>query len=399
MSQNYVPNGTMLVCMTGTKMSRLQVSHQSNSKMLDGRLIGTCLDKMEDNHYCMLMSTVGAAIGALAGLAMSAALGVGVIGVALLVVGGAFAGSLINRIPCICAMITMPFWIPPHPTVRIAGIHALPEKSLLPCMLGGPVKIMMLDMPKVIAYAKLCEDSYKEVSEGNIDGYEEATGVVDTSMLNDEASGLFARLYKSGDNYVLVFRGTEKGNWKDIKTDGIQGAGLTAEQYQKATELTAKIKKALKDNPDTQNTTFELAGHSMGGGEAALSAADNDLEAYTFNAAGVHENSYKYKDENGKPVTMKENIYAFHAQDRDILNTLQDNRSVLSFVPILGDILIITKGLPTAAGQRIGMETDASIMDLINLKGHGIEDDSPLFKSLQKELQDYKPVSVKSVTI
>jgi hypothetical protein len=81
------------------------------------------------------------------------------------------------------------------------------------------------------------------------------------------------------------------------------------------------------------------------------------------------------------------------------LNTLQDNRSVLSFIPILGTILVMTDGLPHAAGQRIGMETDAKIIDLINLKGHDIDDDSPLFKSLQKELQDYKPVSVKSITI
>jgi hypothetical protein len=144
-------------------------------------------------------------------------------------------------------------------------------------------------------------------------------------------------------------------------------------------------------------TARELAGHSLGGGEAALAAADNNLEAYTFNAAGVHENTYKHKDAKGNPVTRKENVYAFHAQDRDVLNTLQDNRSVLNWVPGLGFLLSITEGLPSAAGQRIGIETDASL-----LSGHSIE---PLRNALGQEkiikANDIKAngVTVKAETI
>jgi hypothetical protein len=196
---------------------------------------------------------------------------------------------------------------------------------------------------------------------------------------------------------VLVFRGTDidKGAaelFKDAKTDVKQALGMEDEQYEKAAELAKEINKILKSDPKTQNAELELAGHSLGGGEAALAAADNNLEAYTFNAAGVHENTYKHKDAKGNPETRKENIYAFHAQDRDILNTLQDSKSILNWVPGLGFLLSATKGLPAAAGQRIGMKTDASL-----LTGHSI---GPLRDALgQKNIITLQDITVKAETI
>jgi len=401
MSQKYVPDGTMLVCTTGTKMSRLKVTNQSMSRMSDGRLIGTFKDKMEDNLYCVLLNTAGAAVGAICAGALAVALGVTALLAAAAVVGGAFAGSLINRIPCICAMISSPVWMLPHPTVRIGGLLALPEKAFLPCTLGGPVKIMMLDLVKALTYAKLCDDSYKDVSDGMIDGWEEDTEFSKKFKMKVEQSGFFARLYKSGDNYVLVFRGTDADIkkpgelWKDAKTDVKQAIGMKDEQYEKAAQLTKEIKDELKENPETQDANLEVAGHSLGGGLAATASADSDVEAYTFNAAGVHDSTYK-KDENGNPIKNKENVYAFHAQDGDMLNTLQDNRSVLSWVPGLGFLLAVRKGLPPAAGERIGMETDASFLDLITFKGHGLE---KLKKAIEEESKKQKPITVKAETI
>lgn len=377
-------------------MSRLKVTNQNRTRICGQRLQGTYLDKMEDNHYCMLLNTVGAAAGAICAGVLAVAAGVAALGVVAAVVGGAFVGSLINRIPCICAMISAPMWTLPHPTVRISGILALPEKALLPCMLGGPVKIMLLDIPKVMAYSKLCDDSYNDVSDDTKIGvWEEETEISKQVKMKDDESGLFARLYKSGDNYVLVFRGTDTDKGiteflKDAKTDARQALGMKDKQYDKASELAAQINEKLKRDPKTQNVKLELAGHSLGGGEAALAAADNNLEAYTFNAAGVHQNTYNDKDARGNPVTRKENIYAFHAQDRDILNTLQDNRSILNWVPGLGFLLLKTKGLPSAAGQRIGLETDASL-----LSGHNIE---PLRDALTNTIITEK-ITVKAETI
>jgi hypothetical protein len=177
--------------MTGTKMSRLKVTNQNRTRICGKRLQGTFLDKMEDNHYCVLLSTVGAAVGAICAGVLAVALGVTVLGLAAAVVGDAFVGSLINRIPCICAMITAPMWTLPHPTVRISNILALPEKALLPCMLGGPVKIMLLDIPKVIAYSKLCDDSYNDVSQENVEDWEEETEISRQVKMVDKSSGFF----------------------------------------------------------------------------------------------------------------------------------------------------------------------------------------------------------------
>ncbi len=79
--------------------------------------------------------------------------------------------------------------------------------------------------------------------------------------------------------YTYATAGTEPG-WKDIKADIVQPFGFS-KQYSKSAENAKRISSELG------STELTFVGHSLGGGEAALSAMLTDRKAVTFNAAGV----------------------------------------------------------------------------------------------------------------
>ena len=99
-------------------------------------------------------------------------------------------------------------------------------------------------------------------------------------------SGFYAALYSSDGQYVLTFRGTE--GWKnipDVATDVLQVFWLPTTQYDVAADITKYI-AALHPN-------LILTGHSLGGGMAQYSAAQNssNTKAVVFNAAGLQINN------------------------------------------------------------------------------------------------------------
>ena len=114
--------------------------------------------------------------------------------------------------------------------------------------------------------------------------------------------------------YVYAFAGTAgKG---DKKADIEQPFGFS-EQYHKAAYNAKIISDALQP-PHWQELSF--TGHSLGGGEAALSALVADRKAITFNAAGVSDDT-----------KMTEGVSTFKSEERieayimvvDPLNALQ----------------------------------------------------------------------------
>ena len=399
MGQNYIPDKTMLLCTTGTKMSRLKVTNQNTVRMPNGRLIGTYLDKMEDNLFCTLLSTVGAAVGAICVGALAVALGATGIGLAAFVVGGAMAGSMIKRIPCICAMISAPFWTLPHPTVRIGGIAALPKNADLKCTLGGTVNIMLMDLIKALQCALISQHLYKNgggIEKSQLDSLG-ITPVDNKDLppnlrreLNNGRSGFHAKVYKIKDSdgtetYVLAFRGTEK--LIDWGANVKQGMGFTSKQYKRTARIAQEFGDAFGDK------NILITGHSKGGGQATLAGAILNVETYAYNPAGVHDNTFSKNDvtrEDADAVT-----HSFHAQDRDILNTIQDSKSVLSWVRGLGFALKVTKALPSAAGNRIGMETDASMSDFFTAKGHKMP---AMIGAIEKELEMELGIDLKQET-
>lgn len=151
MEQLYVPDKAYLVCSSGMQTQQIKVGSQSTMKIANGRLAATIKDRTGANFVCAKMVIAGAIIGVLlaAFIAAAVVLSGGTLAVGLGVmlaagaVGGAAAGLSLAVMPCACALLTMPHdWTPVHPKVLIEKKQALIEKSIVPCILGGSVKIM-----------------------------------------------------------------------------------------------------------------------------------------------------------------------------------------------------------------------------------------------------------------
>ena len=315
---------------------------------------------------------------------MTAALGgvlaAGVAGAA----AGATAGSLINKIPSICSLLCKPAdWTEVHPNVYFEKKKALLEKATLSCLLGGLVTIKMPNLQLAIDMGLLAgEDVYcdnkGEIADKAKNGKSDATPEqlnrigrynrvlpeeiqnklkLDPSDFNDnDGSGFYAQLYKTDDNnYFLVYRGTE-GKLNDIKEDGLQGVGISSEQYDKSTDLARKVNEKLKG----KNLT--IAGHSLGGGLAAIAGGATGRPTYTYNAAGVHNTTLSRNNVHRSDMN---HVQAYNASD-DPLNKAQDNREkILGKLGWVGGLAYLTGGLPRASGQRMEIETDVGIV-----KGH-----------------------------
>jgi uncharacterized Zn-binding protein involved in type VI secretion len=174
-------------------------------------------------------------------------------------------------------------------------------------------------------------------------------------------------------HYVLAFRGTATA--EDAKTDAVQGLGFQDDSYSRG------MSSAQKMNDSGQS--FEVTGHSKGGGQAAAASAVSGAPATTFNAAGVHEKTLKREGMSEEQIAQANNSGKIQAYNnsRDPLNMVQDNRNtalagvgavgggiatVGGAIPIIGVPLAIlgrglqalaayakvTGGLPKAMGDR-----------------------------------------------
>lgn len=139
-------------------------------------------------------------------------------------------------------------------------------------------------------------------------------------LTHPDNSSYRAAVYQdeSGKNF-LVFRGTEnKEGLKDWKENGLQGAGLQSEHYEKAKRLAF----LMSDSPGGED--MEIVGHSKGGGMAAAAGIVTGAKTTTFNAAGVHPNTVNGSD----PMKASENVNSY-VVDGEVLNWVQDNREVV----------------------------------------------------------------------
>jgi hypothetical protein len=98
----------------------------------------------------------------------------------------------------------------------------------------------------------------------------------------DAMHGFFAVLYRESDtHYVLAIRGTD--DWQmDPIDDALVFAGRVSAQMGQAHKALERSKRRL-----APNSVLCLTGHSLGGGLAALLAADTRFYAVTFNAPGT----------------------------------------------------------------------------------------------------------------
>lgn len=389
MSQLYVPEGTWTLCTEGKKIPKIQVSSQSTIKIAGGKLAATEEDRFDGNFICFKMTIAGATLGAVAAIAI-AATGGAALGGMLAVAAGAGAGALTARIPSICSLLCKPAdWTEVHPKVHFEKKKALLKNATLSCLLGGTVTIKMPDLQSSIDMGLLAgEDVYcdnagelrkkTEEKPPKSDATEEQLKRTESyhRLTDDEIKklklkpemfhkkddkGFYAQLYEKDGNYVLAYRGTLEPV-ADGYEDAVQGTGISSSQYDQSVELA----RAMKDNPNFNANNTTIAGHSLGGGLAAIAGGVTGYPTYTYNAAGVHDATLKRNNVHRESMN---NTQAYNASD-DPLNKVQDNREALlgaigSKFPILGSVLGLTNALPRASGQRMEIETDVGIA-----KGH-----------------------------
>jgi hypothetical protein len=279
-------------------------------------------------------------------------------------------------------------------------------EAQIPCLLGGMNTI--IHVGDMIMYAKFSQFSYYRKDDEDIDhqneykelieegiGLQEVkredlpTSIQDLDLWdNSDGSGFLAKIYKDElGRYVVAFRGTVTDNadltMKDIKANAEQGLHLESEQYNKAMKLSKTVDEKLP------NEEVIFVGHSKGGGEAAAGGTITGKPTYTYNSAGLSEETVsRYGKDNGGGYSLKDSkhIIALNATT-DILSMAQDGKffiaGALSQIPIIGPLLAVPVAqMPQAAGKRTSLMTDKTFNPLAN---HGLE---PLIRALQKKAEN-----------
>lgn len=373
MSQLYVPQGTWTLCTEGKMPVKIEVRSQSTITV-SGRLGATEFDRFDGNFVCIKMVLAGALIGALVGAAIALTGGAALVGVlgamAAASATGAVIGKVASMIPSICSILTSGSeWTVIHGNVHFEHKRALLKEAKISCLLGGMVNIEMKNLQEAIDMGMLANNIYDEGAPMPA-GYgpcpedelpADLKDMTDDPWVDDE-SGFKARLYKGPDGKkILVFQGTNPTSMDDWKNNLQQGVGMESEQYKRASTLSAKLEK---EGVQVDN----VAGHSLGGGLAALSGAQLNVPTYTYNAAGVNHRTFEKYGVNPQNAN---DIQAYSSDD-DILTSISDNREML-----LGRMGAITYllgadgALPRNNGQRIELFTDApSPFSLSPAEGH-----------------------------
>ncbi|WP_051384450.1 hemagglutinin repeat-containing protein [Nitratidesulfovibrio termitidis] len=197
-------------------------------------------------------------------------------------------------------------------------------------------------------YGTLSKCAYGEGQCENVNGYEkmsadqlDAIGIK-SEMLKDERNGFEATVFynKADKKYVVAFRGTDLTSKVDWQSSIAQAFGKVGDQYQSV----ALLSQTLSRVADRDGATLVATGHSLGGGLASALAAKGFVkEAYTFNAAGLHDNTIAAivgndpKSVADAKIDLNNKTKAYMST-ADVLSNIQDLFSLV---------------VPTAAGQRI----------------------------------------------
>ena len=173
-----------------------------------------------------------------------------------------------------------------------------------------------------------------------------------SSQTSDFRAEVYAREYPEGTSYAVVFRGSSSPN--DWGANFKQGVGMSTDHYNRA----LAIGEALICPPGSRIT---LGGHSLGGGLASTAALAAEMDAITFNAAGLSNSTLaaaeRIAGRDGE-ITMPD-ISAYYVSG-EILSSLQDGGD-----RVLGGILGSYLG---ATGTIAG----ASLLDLPEAVGNRI---------------------------
>ena len=201
--------------------------------------------------------------------------------------------------------------------------------------------------PSRLELAQMAQAAYNEI--GPPQGWSEATATqlaeigLTPDMLASPTSEFYAEVYVKEINgqtsYTVAFRGTQSQS--DWVANGRQGVGLPTDHYNRALEIGENLVVP-------QGARVSITGHSLGGGLASTAALAAELDATTFNAAGLHQNTIRAAQEIAAADGQLDvpDISAVYVRG-DVLSMLQDG----------GDQMIgglIGRGLGSWVGGPVG---------------------------------------------
>lgn len=187
---------------------------------------------------------------------------------------------------------------------------------------------------KAVEDARLSMDVYK--TSGAPEGWSrvdpsEMPPSLRNATFDDPSTGFYSDLYRSeiDGSYRLVMRGTEFETWKQWNGNDwlwgnfSQGLGFEGQQYTQAVELSRQVGAVYGGNAS-------ITGHSLGGGLASAGSLASGMPANTFNAAGIHSDTYgRYGLD---PSRANGQINAYQV-DGDILTWAQQQSPIAGAMP------------------------------------------------------------------
>jgi hypothetical protein len=171
----------------------------------------------------------------------------------------------------------------------------------------------------------------------------------------DVYNGLNAALYREylTGKYILAFAGTEFTSFDDWKTNFQQAfsiQGVYQYQYDMA------IANALVNKGFNSSNTY-ITGHSLGGGLASAASIESGFHAYTFNAAGLHQNTV-YNNTN---IANANSLITSYKVDWDILSWGQ-------YVPGWINYVFGTP-IPAAIGTNVTLDSEYDLEIALGIGG------------------------------
>ena len=191
-----------------------------------------------------------------------------------------------------------------------AKAQAMPDSAERDALLAAASRLSRNN--RSVESARLAADVYNE--SGAPEGW--------TRLQNwSDPSGFFAAAYRSDiDGRIVVsYRGTEPTTWQDWGTNLIQGVGIPAQQHALAASVARQTRARYGES-------VEYTGHSLGGGLAATGAMAANGRADTFNAAGVHQDTFRHFGLN--PAAAR-NINNYRVTG-EVLTSLQEHFDIMA---------------------------------------------------------------------
>jgi T5SS/PEP-CTERM-associated repeat protein len=134
--------------------------------------------------------------------------------------------------------------------------------------------------PTLLTLAEISKAVYDQYDHAfPIEGYQQ--------LLTAGTSGLIGQAYRSGNQIVIVFRGTDPNEWKNILADKSFATGVPTTTFKNYVIQAGQFLRNIQGaNP---GAVLTLTGHSLGGAIAQLLGDAYGLRTISFNAPGPAE--------------------------------------------------------------------------------------------------------------